>query len=104
MTHAPAPGRITQTRIALLPDGQIAEAALDATRNAWARWHDGSAWTAWTMVAAGAADVAVAAAVVDGAPAAYVAATPGAPAVGRASRERGIHKLSPDGSVTATAL
>jgi hypothetical protein len=40
------PSRITQTRIAMLPDGQqIAEAALDANRRAWARWCAGSAWT-----------------------------------------------------------
>jgi hypothetical protein len=99
------PGRIIQTRIAVLPDGQqIAEAALDASRRAWARWFDGSAWTPWAMVAAGAADVAIAAAVVDKSPAAYVVATPGAPVIGRASRGRGIHKLTADGSVVATTL
>ena len=99
------PGRITQARIALLPDGQqIAEAALDANRNAWARWYDGSAWTPWAAVAAGAIDVAVTAANVDGAPVAYVTATPGTPTVGRASHRRGIHQLSPDGTVAATAL
>jgi hypothetical protein len=99
------PGRITQTRLALLPDGQqLAEAALDANRNAWARWYDGSAWTPWAPVAAGAADVAVTAGTVDDSPAAYVVATPGAPTVGRAARGPGIHKLTPDGTVTATAL
>ena len=55
-------------------------------------------------MAAGAADVAVTAAVVDGASVAYVVATPGAPATGRASHGRGIHKLTPDRIVTATTL
>ena len=41
---------------------------------------------------------------VDGAPVAYVVAMPGAPAIGQASRGRGIHKLTPDGTVTAMAV
>ena len=43
MSQSPGPGRVIQCRLALLPNGDLAEAALDADRNAWARWHDGTA-------------------------------------------------------------
>ena len=94
------PGRIVRTALAATPGGDLAEVALDASKNAWARWHSAGAWTPWTPVAAGAVDVAVAAAVVDGAEVAYIVATP---AVGRAPA-RSIHVLNAAGTSTATTL
>ena len=93
------PGRIVRTDLAALPSGALAEAAVDASRNAWCRWYDGS-WSAWSPVAAGVVDASIAGAVVDGEEAAYIVATP---AVGRAP-SRSIHVLRATGTTTATML
>ncbi len=96
------PGRIVRTALAATPGGDLAEAALTARKEVFARWlHSGEGrWTEWTLVAAGAVDVAIAAAVIDGAEVAYIAVTP---ALGKAPK-RGIHVLNADGVVTATML
>ena len=99
-----SPGRVTQSRIALLPSGQLAEAALDSSKTAWARWYDGSTRTAWALVASGVIDVSVTAASINGTDAVYVVATPGAPSVGQASGGRRIRVLTRDGTLADTGL
>jgi hypothetical protein len=61
---ASSPSRFVQHRLALLPDGDLAETALDSRGNAWARWRSSGEWSRWWALAGGAIDVSVTAAVV----------------------------------------
>jgi hypothetical protein len=102
MSHAP--GRITHTRIALLPDGDLAEVALDSTRDVFARWCTGGTWSEWKQVGSGAADVDITAGSVDGTTKAHIVLTPGAPQLGRTVAPRRIYALTSDGVITGTPL
>jgi hypothetical protein len=87
-----------QSRLAGRHDGGLAEAALDATKVAWARVMVDGAWTPWALVADGVIDVDVAA-ITGEATMALVITTPAL-----ASRARAVHALGFDGTVTATQL
>lgn len=97
-TTSPGPGRLVQSRLAGRHDGGFAEAALDATRAAWARVMVDGTWTPWAPVAAGVIDVDVAATTGENTMA-LVITTPTL-----ASRPRAVHALGFDGTVTATQL
>ena len=90
-----SPGRITQTRIAVLPDGDLAEVALDSTRDVFARWCTGGTRGEWKQVGSGAADVDIAVASIDGANKVHIVLTPGSPPLGRTVAERRILRPHP---------
>lgn len=92
------PGRVVQTRIAPLPEGKLAEAALDASKDAWVRCSAGDGWTAWRPVGSGVIDIDIAPAA-GGTAVALIVITPG-----RAEGARRVFALSADGAVTATSL
>jgi hypothetical protein len=59
-TSIAAPKRLTATSIAVLPDGSIAQAVVDISQQAYARWYTEGSWSPWWAVASSAADVSVA--------------------------------------------
>ena len=94
---APGPGRIVQTRIAAIAEG-LAEAAVDASKDAWVRCSAGNGWTPWRQISSGMIDIDIAPAS-SGTAAALVVVTPAIPGAGRR-----VFALASDGSVTATSL
>jgi hypothetical protein len=66
-----SPAQLTASRIALMPDGNIAETVIDNLGNAYARWFSGL-WSQWFLVGAQAVDVSIAAANISGTDTAYI--------------------------------
>jgi hypothetical protein len=66
------PGTLAASRVALMPDGDLAEAVLDDNGHAFARWYSSGAWSQWFFVGAPAVDVSVAGANVSSTDTAYV--------------------------------
>ena len=66
------PAQLTASRIALMPDGDLAEVVLDDIGDAYARWYSDGSWSAWFFVGSPAVDVSVAAANVSSTDTAYV--------------------------------
>jgi hypothetical protein len=67
-----APKRLTATSIAVLPDGSVAQAVVDISQQAYARWYSDGSWSPWWTLASSAADVSVAGASVESSNVAYV--------------------------------
>jgi hypothetical protein len=56
----PTPADLAASRIAVMPDGAVAEVVITADHEARARWHPaGGAWSGWMLIAGGADDVSV---------------------------------------------
>jgi len=84
----------TQSRIAVLPNGDVAEVVLqDGGGFVAAHWHDGQSWSDWQLVATGAVDVSIAAA---GADTAYISVMTGA-AFDPQIRARSIYRFTAKG-------
>lgn len=94
---ATIPGRIVSYALALFPDGSMAEAAADATGNAYARWLASGTWSTWFYVGRGSL-VSVTAAVVSSADVAYVGLVTSGP-----GGTREIYELTASG-LSATSL
>jgi hypothetical protein len=92
-----SPGKITQSRLALMPDGSLAEAALDTEHTAWARWYTGGNWGTWHLVGSNAIDVSITAANVSSSDTAYVSIAHKPPT------SRSVYSLT-SSAVTATSL
>lgn len=90
-----SPAQLTASRIALMLDGNIAEAVLDDLGTVYARWFSGT-WSQWFLVGSPAVDVSVAAANVSSADVAYVSLT-------FRGGSRAVYALT-SGGVTSTAL
>lgn len=59
LAHRTAPGRITVSRIAAVPDAGLAEVVIDRDGDAWARRLAAGTWAPWRHVAHVAEDIAV---------------------------------------------
>ena len=77
--HRTSPGRITVSRIAALPDGDVAEVVIDSDADSWAHWLSAGTWSAWRHVAHVTEDVDVCA-LSAGGPAALLAVVTFVPA------------------------
>lgn len=100
--RATSPARFTQHRLALLPDGDIAEAALDSRGQAWARWRTSGSWSRWWPLAGGAIDTSVTASVVDSAiSCCYVTVTFDRGGAAQHPDGRAVYAMSPNGPAPA---
>lgn len=66
------PGRFVGYDLALMTDGSMAEAVVDATGNAYARWLSSGTWGPWWHLSGTASAVSVTAATVSAVNTAYV--------------------------------
>jgi hypothetical protein len=69
-----SPAQLTASRIAVLPDGNLAEAVIDNLGNAYARWNNGT-WSQWWAVGGPAVDISVTAANINSTDTAYISLT-----------------------------
>jgi hypothetical protein len=70
------PGKLlTAARIAVTPDGNIAQAVIDHLGSAFTRWYTGGSWQPWHGLGPGVADVSISAANFNGTDTAYICAT-----------------------------
>jgi hypothetical protein len=69
MPPTQAPGDLIAARIAVLPNGDVAQVVLSertgpyavTLREAYARWYGGGAWSPWRLIAGDAHDISIAA-------------------------------------------
>jgi hypothetical protein len=94
---ASSPGRFVQHQLALLPDGDMAEAALDSRGDAWARWRSSGEWSRWWPLAGGVIDVSATAAVVDSAICCYATVTFDRGGAAQHPDGRAVYAMSPNG-------
>jgi len=88
-----SPGPLTASRIALMPDGSVAEVVLDSAGKAFGRWNGGS-WSNWYPVAASIVDISIAASQVSSSDTAVCSAT-------FSDGSRGFYLLTPSGITVA---
>lgn len=73
MSLSPAP--LVASRVALMPDGDVAEVVLDNVGAVYARWNNGSTWSTWWSLGNQAQDVSIGAANVSSTDTACVSVT-----------------------------
>jgi hypothetical protein len=56
LAHRKVADRIERSRIAALPDGDLAEIVIDSEGDAWTRWHSDGSWSACRHAAHAAED------------------------------------------------